>query len=219
MSSIHRIRLARVLIILGIAALGLAGRSALAAPAQQSMTIEMQDFQFAPKTVTIVAGTTVNWSNPGAAPHTTTSEAGLWDSGQKAPGESFSFTFTQAGTFAYYCTLHGARGGVGMAGTIIVTAAQAAPAPTATKAPAPAAPTATKAPAAAQPAATKAPAGAAPAATATTAPAAGGSADTPPNLPTTGQGDMNMLLLGIAIIALGTGTILNRSARRRSNSR
>lgn len=219
MSSIHRIRLARVLIILGIATVGLAGRSALAAPAKQSVTIEMQDFQFAPKTVTIVAGTTVNWPNPGAAPHTTTSEAGLWDSGQKAPGESFSFTFTRAGTFAYYCTLHGARGGVGMAGTIIVTAPQTAPAPTATKAPAPAAPTATRAPAAARPAATKAPAGAAPAPTATTAPAAGGSGDTPPNLPTTGQSDMRMLLLGFAIIALGAGTILNRSARRRSNSR
>lgn len=218
MSSIHRLRLARVLIILGIVTLGLAGRSALAAPtAQQSMTIEMQDFQFAPRTVTIAAGTTVNWPNPGAAPHTSTSDTGLWDSGQKAPGESFSFTFTQAGSFPYFCTLHGTAGGVGMAGTIIVTAAQAAPAPTTP--PAPAAPTATRAPAAAAPTATRAPAGAAPAPTATTAPAAGGSYDTPANLPTTGQSDMNILLLGVAIMAVGAGVVLSRSGRRRTNNR
>lgn len=218
MSSTHRLRLARVLIILGIATLGLTGRSVLAAPPAQRMTIEMQDFQFAPKTVTIVVGTTVNWPNPGAAPHTSTSDAGLWDSGHKAPGESFSFTFTQAGTFAYHCTLHGGPGGVGMAGTIIVTAAQAAPVPTATKAPAPAAPTATRAPAAAGPTATKAPAAAAPAPTATSAPAAGGSGDTPPTLPTTGQSNIPILLLGIAIIILGAGVILNRSARHRANN-
>src|SRR5699024_9658814 len=109
--------------------------------------------------------------------------------------------------------------GVGMSGTVFVNPAQAAPAPTAPMAPAPAAPTARKAPAAAKPAATKAPAGAALAATATTAPATVGSRHAPSNLPTTGQGDMNMLLLGIAIIALGAGTVLNRSARRRSKSR
>ena len=68
MSSIHRIRFSHILMMLGIIALGLAGRSTLAAPgAQRSTTIEMQDFQFAPKTVTIVVGTTVNWPNPGGA--------------------------------------------------------------------------------------------------------------------------------------------------------
>jgi plastocyanin len=207
MSTIHRIRLTHILIILGVIALGLAGRSALAAPvAQQVVTVEMQDFQFAPKTITIAAGTTVNWPNPGAAPHTTTSDTGLWDSGQKAPGESFSFTFSQAGTFPYYCTLHGTAGGVGMAGTIIVTAAQAAPAPTATRAPAAAAPTATRAPA-----------GAAPAPTATSAPAAGGTGDTPPNLPATGSSGLNLLIVGIATLALGAGLALNRGARRPTN--
>lgn len=225
MSSSHRIRFARVLMTLGIVALGLAGRSALAAPgAQRSTTIEMQDFQFAPKTVTISVGTTVNWPNPGAAPHTTTSDTGLWDSGQKAPGESYSFTFDQAGTFPYYCTLHGARGGIGMAGTIIVTAPQAPPAPTATKAPAAPAPTATRAPAApaptraspAAPTATTAPA-AAPAAPA--ALAAGGSGEAPPTLPTTGQGNMNLFLLSLALLAFGSGFVLNRSAHRSTGDR
>jgi LPXTG-motif cell wall-anchored protein len=208
MSSIHQIRLARILVILSIVALGFAGRSTLAAPAaQRSVTVEMRDFDFAPKTLTITAGTTVNWPNTGQAPHTATSDTGLWDSGRKAAGESFSFTFNQAGTFPYYCTLHGTPGGVGMAGTIVVTAAQA-----------PAA-TATTAPARPAPAATRAPAGAAPAATATTAPAAGGANATPPTLPATGQSSINILLLGIATLSLVAGLVLNRSARRRANNR
>ena len=231
MSSTHRLRLARILVALAITALGLAGRDAFAAPqAQQSATVEMQDFVFAPKTITIAAGTTVNWPNTGQAPHTSTSDTGLWDSGQKAAGESFSFTFREAGTFPYYCTLHGAPGGVGMAGTVIVTAAQA-PAPAATRAPAPAAPTATTARAApttttvradpAAPTATiarAAPAAQAPASTATSAPAAGGSGATPPRLPRTGQSSVTILLLGIATLALGGGLVLRWNTRRRTDS-
>ena len=217
MSSTHQLRLARILVTLAITALGLAGRDAFAAPqAQQSATVEMQDFVFAPKTITIAAGTTVNWPNTGQAPHTSTSDAGLWDSGQKAAGESFSFTFREAGTFPYYCTLHGAPGGVGMAGTVIVTAEQA-PAPAATRAPA--APTATIARAApAAPTMTTAPAVQAPAPRATTAPAAGGAGETPAPLPRTGQSSATILLLGIATLALGGGLLLRWNARRRTDS-
>jgi plastocyanin len=35
-------------------------------------------------------------------------------------GDEFSFTFTQAGVFAYFCELHGNRGGIGMAGSVTV---------------------------------------------------------------------------------------------------
>jgi LPXTG-motif cell wall-anchored protein len=219
MSSTHQLRLARILVVLAITALGLAGRGALAAPeAQASATVEMQDFVFAPKTITIAAGTTVNWPNTGQAPHTSTSDTGLWDSGQKAAGESFSFTFREAGTFPYYCTLHGTPGGVGMAGTVIVTAAQA-PAPAATRAPAPAAPTATIARTVpAVPTMATAPAAQAPAPRATTAPAAGGSGETPAPLPRTGQSSATILLLGIATLALGGGLLLRWNARRRTDS-
>ena len=226
MSSTHRLRLARILVALAITALGLAGRDAFAAPqAQQSATVEMQDFVFAPKTITIAAGTTVIWPNTGQAPHTSTSDTGLWDSGQKAAGESFSFTFREAGTFPYYCSLHGEPGGVGMAGTVIVTAAQA-PAPAATRAPAPAAPTATTARAApAAPTATiarGAPAApratTAPAPRTTTAPAAGGSGETPAPLPRTGQSRATILLVGIATLALGGGILLHWNARRRTDN-
>ena len=35
--------------------------------------------------------------------------------------DSFKFTFTKAGKFAYYCAFHGTAGGGGMSGTITVT--------------------------------------------------------------------------------------------------
>ncbi|HEX5689213.1 MAG TPA: LPXTG cell wall anchor domain-containing protein, partial [Roseiflexaceae bacterium] len=69
-------------------------------------------------------------------------------------GATFSQTFNTAGTFAYFCKYHGAKGGTGMAGTITVAAAAqpeptAAPAePTAAPAEPTAAPTAAAAPAA-----------------------------------------------------------------------
>jgi plastocyanin len=65
----------------------------------------------------ITMGTTVTWTNTDAIAHTSTSDTGVWDSGILAPGQSFSFTFAQAGTFPYHCAIHGAAS---MSGTIVV---------------------------------------------------------------------------------------------------
>ena len=78
-------------------------------------TVTIQNFAFAPQTLTVKAGTKVTWTNNDSAPHTVTSTDGpssgaattaLFDSGQMASGESFSFTFTKAGTYYYECTIH-----------------------------------------------------------------------------------------------------------------
>jgi plastocyanin len=68
--------------------------------------------------LTIAPGTQVTWTNQDDMPHTATADDELWDSGLLQPGESFSFTFTGGGTFAYHCNIHGT--GV-MSGTIIVS--------------------------------------------------------------------------------------------------
>ena len=67
--------------------------------------------------VTILLGDTVTWTNNGMVPHTTTSDAGLWDSGTMFPGKTFSHTFKSAGIFAYGCSFHKQ---MGMRGKIIV---------------------------------------------------------------------------------------------------
>lgn len=72
-------------------------------------------YGFMPKTLTVKVGTTVTWTNASSAPHTVTSDTGLFDSGVVNPNGTFSFTFTKAGTYKYHCSIH-----LYMHGTIIV---------------------------------------------------------------------------------------------------
>lgn len=105
----------------------------LVAAAQTATAIRIVDFGFDPQTVTIAAGTTVTWTNTGNATHTATSTSGnVFDSKTLRNGQTFSFKFDQAGTFAYRCEIHPS-----MTGTITVQggappAATATPARTAT---------------------------------------------------------------------------------------
>lgn len=100
--------------------------------ANQAVTIT--GFAFSPATVNVSVGDTVTWTNneAGGVPHTASSDtAGVFDSGNLNNGQSFSRTFTQAGTVAYHCNVH-----PGMTGSVVVTAAAATtPAPGATSAP------------------------------------------------------------------------------------
>ena len=63
-------------------------------------------FAFSPQTVNITVGTIVIWKNNTTTPHTVSSDNGAFDSGTISPGATFSFKFTQAGTFAYHCSIH-----------------------------------------------------------------------------------------------------------------
>lgn len=89
-------------------------------PGPGTITVNMQDFAFNPKTLQIKPGTTVVFVNMDNAKHTVTEDNGAYNSGDVLPGKTFSFTFAQAGTFPYFCEYHGDRGGVDMAGTIVV---------------------------------------------------------------------------------------------------
>jgi plastocyanin len=112
--------------ILGVALLtGIALAGAAHDAGAANTSVSMTDFQFGPAAVTVSVGDTVTWVNNSATPHTTTSSSGAWDSGIMNGGQSFSFTFRSAGTFAYSCTSHPQ-----MTGSITVQAAAAAPAAT-----------------------------------------------------------------------------------------
>jgi plastocyanin len=78
-------------------------------------TITIADFSFSGVTE-VTVGTTVVVMNADAAPHTWSAEDGTFDSGAIAPGETFEFTFTDVGEFAYFCNFHPS-----MTGTIVVT--------------------------------------------------------------------------------------------------
>jgi plastocyanin/uncharacterized membrane protein YozB (DUF420 family) len=88
----------------------------------QVFVVNVKNFTFEPKTVRVKPGTTVTWKVT-QGPHTVTSDTHLFRSGILSTGQNFSFRFTRAGRYAYYCELHGGAGGVGMSGTVIVTPA------------------------------------------------------------------------------------------------
>ena len=88
-------------------------------PPPSQIQVSMRDNFFQQRVDTVAITGTVTWRNDGAVPHTSTSDAGTWDSGSVDSGETFVRQFTQAGTFAYHCTFHGAPG-AGMSGTIVV---------------------------------------------------------------------------------------------------
>ncbi len=71
-----------------------------------SMDIVIKDYAFSPKTLTVSKGTTVTWTNEDGVAHTATSDNGVFDSGLISYGESYSYTFTESGTYAYYCKPH-----------------------------------------------------------------------------------------------------------------
>src|SRR2546422_5977612 len=72
---------------------------------------------FSPANLTVKVGKTVTWVNKDTVAHTVTTDgSSLFDSGVVPTGATFQFSFTTAGTYPYYCTVHPF-----MKGTIVVT--------------------------------------------------------------------------------------------------
>ena len=82
-------------------ALRLAG--AHAEDAANGVTID--NFTFAPAEMKVKVGDTVTWTNHDDIPHTVVS-AGKFRSKALDTDNSFSFTFTAAGDYKYFCSLH-----------------------------------------------------------------------------------------------------------------
>jgi len=83
-------------------------------------TVQIENFAFAPATLTISAGTTVTWKNDDDSPHRIGDQNGAFRSGALDTDDTFSHTFAQPGEFPYICTLHPY-----MVGKIVVKPARA----------------------------------------------------------------------------------------------
>ncbi len=85
-------------------------------PATSETSVTIKNFSFSPATLTVKSGTKVTWTNNDTAPHTVTSDSGnQLNSSTLSPGQSFSYTFTDAGTIDYHCAIHPS-----MKGTVVV---------------------------------------------------------------------------------------------------
>ena len=68
--------------------------------------VKIDNFSFGPQTLTIAVGTTVTWVNHDDIPHTVVSNNGAFKSKVLDTDDKFSFTFSKAGDYPYFCSIH-----------------------------------------------------------------------------------------------------------------
>ena len=83
-------------------------KNVLACAQQKPETTEVKidNFSFGPATLTVPVGTSVTWTNRDDIPHTVVSTDGVFKSKVLDTDEKFSFTFSKAGTYPYFCSIH-----------------------------------------------------------------------------------------------------------------
>jgi plastocyanin len=107
----------RIICVVGFAVMTVAGPALIAtkqqavqasAQATQAATAEVKidNFSFGPGTLTVPVGTAVTWTNRDDIPHTVVSTDGAFKSKVLDTDEKFSFTFSKAGSYPYFCSIH-----------------------------------------------------------------------------------------------------------------
>jgi plastocyanin len=71
-----------------------------------AMEVKIDNFTFNPERITVKAGTTVTWINGDDIPHTVVATTKAFKSKTLDTDDKFSFTFTTAGSYEYFCSLH-----------------------------------------------------------------------------------------------------------------
>ena len=97
-------------LVLGIGVWG-TGQKGFVTSAQEKMStieVKIDNFSFGPVALTVPVGTTVTWTNRDDIPHTVVSTDDLKTFKSKVldTDEKFSFTFSKAGTYPYFCSIH-----------------------------------------------------------------------------------------------------------------
>lgn len=103
-----RLAVSRAVVVAMLSGPILGAMLAFAAVAAQdaSNVITIDNFTFSPKEVTVAVGTTVKWVNHDDIPHTIVEKKTTFRSKALDTDDSYSFTFTSAGDFDYFCGLH-----------------------------------------------------------------------------------------------------------------
>ena len=97
-------------LVLGMGAFGASQKSGVTGAQEKTSTVEVKidNFSFGPVTLTVPAGATVTWINRDDIPHTvvSTNDSKTFKSKVLDTDEKFSFTFSKAGTYPYFCSIH-----------------------------------------------------------------------------------------------------------------
>ena len=93
------------LLTVALAELSTVGEAVFAAAASPA-TVNIDNFAFAPATLTVIAGATVTWKNEDDSPHRIGDKNGTFTSAALDTDETFSHTFAAPGEYPYICTIH-----------------------------------------------------------------------------------------------------------------
>jgi plastocyanin len=97
-------------LVLGIGVFGTGRRGFVTSAQERTSTtdVKIDNFSFGPVTLTVPVGTTVTWTNRDDIPHTivSTDDPKAFKSKVLDTDEKFSFTFSKAGTYPYFCSIH-----------------------------------------------------------------------------------------------------------------
>jgi plastocyanin len=110
-------RRARMLAAAGVLLAFAAAASAQQIPSVPPNQVVIDNFAFAPATLTVAPGTQVVWINHDDEPHTVVSVDGgiTFKSPALDTDDKFAFVFAKPGTYKYFCSIHRH-----MVGTILV---------------------------------------------------------------------------------------------------
>ena len=71
-----------------------------------SVEVKIDNFSFAPTSLTVRVGTQITWTNRDDIPHTVVEDDKLFKSKVLDTDEKFTFTPAKPGTYKYYCSIH-----------------------------------------------------------------------------------------------------------------
>ena len=105
------IRLIGPALLLSVVAVGCASQSAGSpSPVGAATLISIKGFAFNPNQPSVTKGETITWTNDDGTTHTVTSGVPGTPSGKfnqsVDAGKAFSFTFTETGTYEFFCNIH-----------------------------------------------------------------------------------------------------------------
>jgi plastocyanin len=93
---------------------GSTGSACSAATAVATTTVSIQGMTFSPSCIKVAAGATVTFTNHDAIAHTVTADDSSYNSGDLAPGATFTHVYAVAGSYPYHCLIH-----PGMTGSVV----------------------------------------------------------------------------------------------------
>jgi plastocyanin len=74
--------------------------------AASPLQVQVDNFTFGPATLNVPVNSTVTWVNKDDLPHVIASNDGVFKSKALDTEDKYSYTFSKAGTYAYFCSIH-----------------------------------------------------------------------------------------------------------------